>query len=203
MNKRRVGVLGGTFDPVHLGHLRLMRSAVKALGLERVYVVPSRKNPLKARESAVPLSDRLAMLRIALKNESRARLCLYETRQKRLSYTVYTLRYLKSRLAAGTEIFFLCGSDVLKNFGQWKRHQEILQLATLAVARRPEAPVPAIKPAFKARFFEMPPVKVSSTAVREMLFQNINCRKELPTGVYRYIMQRKLYSSARLKGQFP
>ena len=159
---KTIGVFGGTFDPVHEGHLGILRAAQKHFGFDWIYVVPTAQNPLKTR-GASPLRTRLARLRSALKPLDFAKLSLLEARQKKVTYTVDTLGHFHKR-HPGAKLFFICGSDCLNTFNRWKNPAQILKLATLAVAHRAGFK----RPSARRRFiiFPMPPIKKSSTSIR-------------------------------------
>lgn len=159
---KRIGIFGGTFDPVHRGHLAILRAAQKHFGFDRVYVVPAHQNPLKDPASA-PLGRRLAALRTALRPLRFARLSLVEAKQGKPCYMVDTLRYFKRRHPAA-ELFLISGSDILHTFHRWKDPEGILRSATVAVAGRPGFKRPSARPGFAV--FPMKPVKESSTRLR-------------------------------------
>lgn len=159
---RRVGVFGGSFDPVHRGHIAILRAAQKHFDFDWIYVVPAYQNPLK-KSAALSLAARLRGLRSAVRSMGFARISLHETKQARTAYTVDTLRYFKKR-HPDARLFFIAGSDILETFGKWKNTAGILRAATLAIAARPGFPRPTNKPGVEV--FEMKPVRVSSTDLR-------------------------------------
>lgn len=159
---RKIGIFGGTFDPVHRGHVAILRAAQKHFGFDFVYVVPTRQNPLK---SATHLSrtERLNRLRRAVRPLGFARISLIEWRGKGPQYTVDTLAAFRRRHPVA-RLFFICGSDALKTFSRWKNPQKILQLASLAVAHRAGFVRPAARKGWAV--FPMKPVRLSSTSIR-------------------------------------
>ena len=134
----RLGVFGGTFDPVHVGHLAIARAALEAVPLDRVLFVPARRSPLKERGPFASEADRLAMLETAIADEPRFSLSHAELEREGPSYTVETLE----RLAGDDELFLILGSDALADFPRWKDPERIARLVTLLVADRPGAPTP-------------------------------------------------------------
>ena len=130
----RIGVLGGSFDPVHRGHLDLARSAVRRLRLERLLVVPARRSPFKGARP-VAARHRLAMLRLAFRGIPKARISPMELRRPAPSYTVDTLRALRRRHPKA-EIVLLVGTDAARDFSKWHRASGIRRLASLAVFPR-------------------------------------------------------------------
>lgn len=131
----RIGILGGTFDPVHGGHLALARAAIRRLRLDRVLFVPARLSPLKE-ACPTPAKHRLAMLRLALKGMKRARIETLELRRPGRSYTVNTLQVLK-RKYPDAELFLILGKDAARDLRRWKDPAGIRCLATVSVFPRP------------------------------------------------------------------
>jgi nicotinate-nucleotide adenylyltransferase len=188
---RRIGILGGTFDPVHEGHLRLAETARRRFLLEAVVFVPAYRTPLKARRPA-PAADRAAMLRLALRGLPFARLSLFEARRHGKSYTFRTLLHFRRRFGPDTELYFLAGSDVLRDLGRWRRLGTVLREARFAVAVRPGARAAKLPRGFLP--IPMDPVAVSSTGARRALGAGRGARL-VPAAVRRYARQRGLYRS--------
>ena len=140
----RVGVLGGTFDPVHRGHLTLARAARDELALDELLFVPAGKPWRKAGRIVAPAIHRLAMLRLALEDEAAFRVETMEMDRAGPSYTADTLEALRAA-RPGDELFFIAGEDALADLPNWVRPERILELATLAVARRVDVPKAAVE----------------------------------------------------------
>ena len=162
---RRIGVFGGTFDPVHAGHVGILQAAQRHFGFDWIYVVPAAQNPLKTR-AASPLRVRLAGLRRVMRPLEFVRLSLIETSERTSGYTIDTLGYFARRHPAA-KLFFVCGSDCLRTFYRWKNPKGILKLATVAVVHRPGHPIPRTRKGFEV--FPMKPMPVSSTQIRSGL----------------------------------
>lgn len=161
----RIGIFGGSFNPVHAGHLKLAFEAMSELNLERVIFVPSRQNPLKGR----PMperggGDRIARLRKAIKRVPFFSLSFCEIRRKGLSYTVDTLEHFKKKFGNKTVLYFLVGADSLKNFGRWKSPKRILELCRLAFFSRPDYPAGRLPKG--ALYIPMDALDISSTRIR-------------------------------------
>jgi len=148
----RVGVLGGTFDPVHVGHLIIAQEVAYRLQLAEVLFVPARVSPFKrdadaapaedrAAMFAAPAEDRAAMLELALADEPRFRLSRVDLDRPAPSYTVDTLRVLHARLGPSVELCFVLGADALATFAEWRAPEEILCMARLACVTRPGTPL--------------------------------------------------------------
>jgi nicotinate-nucleotide adenylyltransferase len=133
----RVGIFGGSFNPVHNGHLKLAQYALEELGLQAVYFVPSYQNPLEKKETLLPASLRVSLLKTALKKKPFFKLSLCELERKGPSFTVDTLRYFRKRLPKETVIYFLSGADQAKNFFQWKSWKKILKECRFVLMTRP------------------------------------------------------------------
>ena len=136
---QRIGVLGGTFDPPHLGHLRAAETARAALGLASVRFVPAGEPWLKAGRRITPAAHRLRMVELAIAGSPHFALCDWEVRRAGPSYTVDTLERLRRELPAAAELYFIVGSDVLSDFHRWRRPERVLELCRLAVVGRPGA----------------------------------------------------------------
>ena len=132
-----IGIFGGSFNPVHRGHLKLARAALSKLRLDKIVFVPSRRSPLKKKEDLLPAALRVKLLRSALKDQKRFFISLCEIQRKGPSYTVDTLKAFKRKWGKGTELFFLSGADTLKGLSRWKSLDEIFKLCRFVVMTRP------------------------------------------------------------------
>ena len=183
----RLGVFGGTFDPVHVGHLAIARAALEAVPLDRVLFVPARRSPLKERGPFASEADRLAMLETAIADEPRFSLSHAELEREGPSYTVETLE----RLGGEDELFLILGSDALADFPRWKDPERIARLVTLLVADRPGAPTPAADA--PVRMFDAPRLDISSRELRARVARGRSLRYLVPEAAWRHIEARGLY----------
>ena len=192
----RVGVLGGTFDPVHRGHLALARAARDELGLDELLFVPAGKPWRKAGRIVAPAEHRLAMLRLALEGEQAFVVETMELDRPGPSYTADTLEALRA-VRPGDELFFVIGEDALGDLSNWVRPERILELATLAVARRVDVPKAAAEglPGLRERvvWLKMPLLAVSATVIRDRVRQGLPVDGLVPPAVAAYIGERGLY----------
>ena len=197
----RLGVLGGTFDPPHMGHLILAEEARLALGLEQVLFVPAGNPWRKAGQELSPREDRLAMVRLAVGGNPHFAASTLEIEREGPSYTADTLAALREQLAADSEIFFILGQDSLADLPNWWQPQRIISLARLAVAAR-IAWEPAQADALEREvrgisqrlvWLDMPRIDISSTAVRERVRRRLSFRYWVPPAVEEYIRQHGLY----------
>ena len=134
--KKRIGLLGGTFDPIHLGHLRLARLAIEKQRLDRLYFVPALSPPHKKMREISDFPARAEMVRLAVAGEEKMDICLVEESLPPPSYTIKTLRHLATGCLAGHELFFVIGSDSLFDLPTWQDYEEILATVHLLVAAR-------------------------------------------------------------------
>jgi nicotinate-nucleotide adenylyltransferase len=206
---QRVGVLGGTFDPIHYGHLALAEEARWALGLERVYLVPNAQQPLKRESHAATPAQRLEMVRLACQANPAFLPSDIEVRRPPPSYTVETLRELRALhsgpqgLGKAPRFWFLAGSDVLDLFPRWYRAEEILSLARLAVLSRPGMPPPdfaALDAALPGASSQIdyiigPRLDISSSSLRQRFAAGQPARYQMPDAVLNYIQQHQIYGT--------
>ena len=195
----RVGVLGGTFDPVHIGHLALAEQAREQLALERVLWVPSGDPWRKADRTVTPAEHRGAMVRLAIERHRLYELCPLEIERSGPSYSVGTLADLQ-RNDPGSELFFLLGLDALEDLPNWREPTRLIELATLAVAargsRQPEAEeLDRLVPGLGVRvvWLEMPHLDVSATELRRLAAEGAGLRGRTPASVEAYIREHRLY----------
>lgn len=195
----KIGLLGGSFDPVHLAHVALAEAAWQALELDKVELIPA-ADPWQRRPLAASAPHRLAMLEIAIRRRPRLAVNDVEIRRGGKTYTVDTLR----QLPRGPEYYWILGSDQLVNFCSWHDWQEVSRLAWLAVAQRPGStlePPPALQTHLETlgrRLAILPfkPQTISSTQVRERLATGQSTSGMLDAEVAEYIRRHGLYSTA-------
>ena len=196
----RLGVLGGTFDPVHRGHLALAAAARDELGLGEVLFVPAGQPWRKAGRSIGSEEHRLAMLRRALEGEDAFRVATLELERDGPSYTADTLEALQAA-RPDDELVFILGEDALADLPNWVRPERILELARLAVARRSDMASRAVEeaerrlPGLAKRvvWLKMPLVEVSATEIRERVRRGQPIDEMVPPAVEAYIREHGLY----------
>ncbi len=183
----RVGVFGGTFDPVHVGHLAIAHAALESVPLDRVLFVLAKRSPLKERGPVASEGDRLRMLELAVADEPRFAVSRLELDRDGPSYTVDTLE----RLSGTDELFLILGSDAIADLPRWKDPDRIARLATLVVAERPGAPdrvgdAPIVR-------FDAPRLDISSRELRARAARGRSLRYLVPEPVLQHIEARGLY----------
>ncbi len=208
--RRRIGLLGGTFDPVHAGHLALARAALEHLALDELRFVPTGRSWQKERAGA-DAAQRIEMLRIAIAGLPHTSIDERETRRTGASYTIDTLIELRDELGTEPALVLLLGSDQLRNLPTWHRWDELLRHAHLGVVRRAEDTLEALDarmqvlvdthrsdvlpdaPAGSIVLVPMPPTSVSGTGLRERIARGERPDELLPAGVLDYIERNRLY----------
>jgi nicotinate-nucleotide adenylyltransferase len=195
----RIGLLGGTFNPPHLGHLVCAQEAHLQLELDRVLVVPVHVAPHKTVDDEPGVRHRLELCRLAIAGDDRFALCQLEADRPGPSYTVDTLEELHSQMP-DSELVLIVGADVAVGFAGWKEPGRILSLAQLAVAERPgtdrtvvESALEPLSGGGRVRFFDMPEIEISSTLLRERVRAGQPTRYLMPDPVRDYIDQHGLY----------
>jgi nicotinate-nucleotide adenylyltransferase len=199
----RVGILGGTFNPPHLGHLVCVQEAYLHLELARVTLIPARVPPHKPVDDEPGVEHRLEMCRLAIAgHEDQFGVSDIETRRDGPSYTVDTLKELHAN-EPESELFLIVGADVAIDFPTWQEPERVLSLATLAVAQRPGTSQNAVKRALgevqgggAATFFPMPEIGISSTMLRERARHSLPTTYLVPDSVRDYIDRHRLYGAA-------
>ena len=187
---RSIGLLGGSFDPVHHGHLIVAQIAAEALGLDQLRFVPAREQPFKRGRHAAPAADRAAMLDLAVAGTAGFGVERAELERPSPSYTVETLQTLRSR-EPGVEFTLLLGADAAVELPAWHRAGELPGLARIVVFARPGTPVPA-SPLIAASI-EVPAVEISATEIRRRVRAGLSIRYWVPEAVAEYVVRHRLY----------
>jgi nicotinate-nucleotide adenylyltransferase len=185
----KLGLLGGSFNPIHHGHLVIATRAAETLRLDRVILVPTAISPLKEGVRLASPRDRLAMVRLAARGNPLLGISDLEVRRGGVSYTVDTLRELKRRTRA--RLFLILGADAARLLPEWKAVDEVLRLAALAVFARPGQTLPPGLP--KGHIVNAPLLEISGTEIRERVRRGLSIRYLVPDAVERYIGRKGLY----------
>lgn len=184
------GLLGGSFDPVHHGHLIAADRAAEALALERVVFVPCARQPLKATGPVAEAADRAAMLRAAIAGHARFALETLELERPGPSYTVDTLRALRARWP-GERLVLLLGADAAADLPRWREADEVARLAEVAVLTRPGCPEVAAP--LVRHLVATPAIEISAREIRARCLAGTSIRYLVPDAVAAYIAQHGLY----------
>ena len=196
-----IGVLGGTFDPVHNGHLILAEEARSWLNLAEVLFVPAGQPWLKVDRPISPAEHRLQMLRLALVDKAHFKLSAMEIERAGPSYSLDTITEIREGLGSEDELFFILGWDNLAELTQWREPSRLIELCYLVAAPRPGYPRPNLKnlevsiPGISTRVMLMkkPEVDITASAIRERVPKGLSVRHLVPEPVNRYIKEHKLY----------
>lgn len=186
-----IGILGGSFNPVHVGHM-ILASYLSQWGyVDEVWLTLSPRNPLKDASELIPDLRRLAMLNIAVKGSDNIDICDIELSMPRPSYTIRTLELLRER-NPDKKFKLIIGSDNWRNFDRWREPQKILDEFGVIVYLRPGYPV-AKSNVEGLEIANAPLLDISSTFVRQAISRGRDMNYFLPAGVYKYIKDNKLY----------
>lgn len=205
---KKIGVYGGTFNPVHIGHLNAAKTALEELDLDEVLFIPVNLPPHKKSLNLVSSKDRLEMLRLALIKDSRFKISKIEIDRQGLSYTIDTLKELEK--IYGVKLYFIMGSDSYISFESWYKWREILQTASLVVIKRPGYEIKKEKllkdgyleeeknrfshGIYKNIFFmDIKGIDISSTRIREVVDNSQKLMEYTGKRVSKYIERKGLY----------
>ena len=195
----RIGILGGSFNPPHVGHLLMAQEAHAQLGLDKVVLMPVASPPHKRLEDDPGPEARFELCRLAVAKDERFEVSRLEIDRGGASYTADTLREIHAT-AAGDELTFIVGGDMAASLPSWREPEVVLELATLAVAEREELRrediaerVAGVPGADRLRFFAFPRVDVSSSAVRQRVRERRPIRYWVPDEVARLVGARGYY----------
>ncbi|MFH0907898.1 MAG: nicotinate-nucleotide adenylyltransferase [bacterium] len=206
--QERIGIFGGTFNPVHLGHLVMAQDAFEQFSLSRVLFLPASTPPHKAGPHVASAEHRLAMLRLAVEPDPRFEVCEEEIRRSGVSYTIDTIRHLKEH-DPGAALFFIIGSDTLRELHTWKDIHTLLELCDFVTLARPGFAVDNLTSA-QLRIKDPWPerlarnvilghlVELSSTDIRIAAEHGRSIRYLVPEPVERYIRDTRLYQSQEI-----
>lgn len=212
--RRRVGVLGGTFDPVHIGHLRAALEVAEEFAFDELRLIPSARPPHRETPQ-VSAADRLAMVRLAVEHEPMLQVDDRELRRERPSYSIETLESLRAELGRDAQLFLLLGWDAYCGLPGWHRWQELLEHCHILVLQRPDADSEAPQalrdlqaarstndprsmdgPGGQISFVWQTPLAISATRIRQLLGEARSVRYLVPDAVMTYIHAHGLYRAA-------
>ena len=185
----RIGILGGSFDPVHLGHIALAEAARDGLRLDRVLLVVAAGQPLKPGGPAAPAEDRYAMVRLAVRGRPRLEASDLELRRPAPSYTVETLREVRLRHPTATKVMLILGADALADFPRWREVDAVRALARVVACPRPGSPAPA----GADEVLDADTPDVSSSEVRRRAAAGEPFGDLVPADVEAFVRERGLY----------
>ena len=204
----RIGILGGTFDPIHMAHLVIAEEARVRLGLEEIVFIPTGQPWLKAAQPISPAPARMEMVRLAVASNPFFRVSSIEVDRSGPTYTVDTLEALRDEWGQDTEVYFIVGMDALMDLPKWRDPVRILDLCTLVVFARPEygdvsfsdleQAVPGARD--NVRILSDPQFGVSGTDIRRRVARGVSIRYLVPEAVERFILDHRLYCKEEADG---
>jgi nicotinate-nucleotide adenylyltransferase len=196
-----IGVLGGTFDPIHSGHLIIAEEARLRLKLAKVLFVPARQQWLKTSRNIAPATHRVGMVKLAIANNPHFEISTVDVDRPGPSYSVETMAILQQRMGAEAKVFFLVGWDSLAELPQWKEPDRLIKLCKLVAVTRPgfsrpdlkvmEASVPGVTQS--VIWLDITPVDISSSDIRERVAKGLSIHGLVPEVVASYIKEHELY----------
>jgi nicotinate-nucleotide adenylyltransferase len=200
----RIGLYGGTFDPVHSGHLIIARAARERLSLDQMILIPSAHPPHKPIECLTEAAHRLAMVRLAVEGETGFEVSDCETRRSGLSYTIDTVAGFRAEVGPDAEIVWLIGSDSLRELAGWHRVEELADACRIVIAARPGWESPDLAPLaarlrpeqierLRSNVLDTPRIDISATEVRRRVAAGLSIRWLVPDAVAQYVAEHRLY----------
>ncbi len=205
LRSKRIGVMGGTFDPIHTGHLLAAQEALEQFNLDEVVFVPAAASPFKQDEAVSDAEHRYLMAAIATAANPAFRVSRVEMERPAPSFTIDTMRLLKRAYGTRSEMYFIAGADTVLELGGWKEPEALLELCTLIAINRPGDRVEAIRksltPKERKRFadhprivpMDMPGMEISSTDIRRRVREGKPLLYLVPDAVGAYILKNGLY----------
>lgn len=187
----RIGILGGTFNPIHIGHLILAEEAYFKLRLDKLIFVPAFMPPHKNDSDVIDARHRLEMVRLAIEDNPAFEISTYEIDSKKKSYSIDTLRELRRIYGDDAQLCFITGSDSLKDLFSWKNINDIFKISKFIVANRPGYPIKEVPK--EADTVVVTPIEVSSEDIRKRLQEGKSIRYLVPEKVRKYIIGCGLY----------
>lgn len=199
MAKKKIGILGGTFDPIHYGHLMIAENAREAYELDKVIFMPAGCPPHKDGKRVSPADKRLAMVELAVKDNSYFVVSDYEITKESSSYTVDTMGWLKEKYPEETEFYFILGADELRDLPHWKEPQKLLTLCKMIAVTRPHInfSLRQLAGIFKQpqniETLGTPEMQLSATDIRNRIKNGVTIRYMVPDAVLEFIKKEGLY----------
>ncbi|HUA38774.1 MAG TPA: nicotinate (nicotinamide) nucleotide adenylyltransferase [Candidatus Sulfopaludibacter sp.] len=188
----KLGLFGGSFDPVHLGHLLVAQAAVEELGLVRLFFIPAAQSPFKPAHQPASAPARLQLLRLALAGKTNCEIDDREIRRGGVSYTIETARDYAKRFPQA-ELFYLIGADNVAKLNEWREAPELARLAQFVVTPRPGEPPAKFPAPFRGLTLKGFPLAVSSSEIRARVKAGLTIEPLVPAAVAQAIRAAKLY----------
>ena len=188
-----IAVFGGSFDPVHNGHVMIARSALAELELDRLIVMPAAQSPFKPDQTLAPAAARMEMLRAAFSGEPEIEISSWELDRGGISYSIETLRALAAEHPEA-QLFYLIGADHVATLPQWREADALAAAATFVVVPRPGAPEEAFPQPFSGRYLQGKPMAISASEIRKRLRAGRSVANFVPPPVAQLLNSMQIYS---------
>jgi nicotinate-nucleotide adenylyltransferase len=188
----RIALFGGSFDPVHNGHLLVALAAIEELSLERIFFIPAAQSPFKPESKPAPADVRARMLRLALAGQTRYEVDTQEIQRGGTSYTIDTVRDYRSRFP-NAELFYLIGADHIPQLHKWRAANELAAAVEFVAIPRPDEAAPAAPTGFRVRALRGFPLGLSSSQIRERVRSSKTIEHLVPPAVAETIRNSRLY----------
>ena len=192
-NLQSIAVFGGSFDPVHNGHVMIARSALAELELDRLIVMPAAQSPFKPDQALAPAAARMEMLRAAFSGEPEIEISSWELDRGGVSYSIETLRALAAEHPEA-QLFYLIGADHVATLPQWREADALAAAATFVVVPRPGAPEEVFPQPFSGRYLQGKPMAISASEIRERLRAGRSVANFVPPPVAQLLNSMQIYS---------
>jgi nicotinate-nucleotide adenylyltransferase len=189
----KLGLFGGSFDPVHVGHLFVAQAAVEELGLDRLFFIPAAQSPFKSENKPAPAAVRLQLLRLALAGKPNCEIDEQEIRRGGVSYTIETLRDYAGRFP-GAQLFYVIGADNAAKVNEWREAGELAKLAQFVAMPRPGGAAPNFPSPFRGHTLKGFPLGVSSSQIRARVKAGLPIENLVPAFVAGAIHAAKIYT---------
>lgn len=190
---KRIGLLGGTFNPIHTGHLAAAQAALEKLKLDQVIFIPCYLPPHKTGKGLLKAKTRSQLVKLAIAGNSKFSFSNHEITRKGKSYSIDTVDYFQKKFLYRAKLFFIIGADSQPQLARWKRIEELKKKVTFVMVNRPGQKTK--KSRIKIRTVTMPGLEISSTDIRRRLQRKESIQYLVPEKVYRYIKKNRLYRS--------
>jgi len=192
MAAQRIGLFGGSFDPVHLGHVMMARAALEELRLVRLYIIPAAQSPFKPDQPPAPAAARVQLLRLAFDGQTNCEIDTQELEREGVSFTIDTVRGYAERLE-GVELFCLIGADHVPTLPQWREAEALAPLVTFVVVPRPGEPVADFPEPFRGLVLHGQPMEISASDIRQRLRDGKKIDHLTPSRVAEELQKMHLY----------
>ena len=188
---KKIGIFGGTFDPIHTGHLIIAQEVSRYLKLNKIIFVPAYIPPHKKNRDLASAIDRYKMVKMAIRNNPKFKISSSEIRRRGKSYSIDTLREFRVRFGDKTALFFIIGSDTIKELKDWKEISNINKLVTFVVVKRSKYPIGNLSKSIQR--VNIPQINISSSEIRKLIKRRKSIQYLVPDRVMNYILKNKIY----------